>query len=208
MRTSRIALVAGLLLAAQVVGTGCILVPKLEDRNVRLVVARIATVPLHATGSTNTFAGANTVDLRDSVDLASAVDAAGIDLSKVDKVVLTKVEYRVVVADANPSRQITNGNVQVSVGSGSLTPLMTGFSHSAAAVTPWLTAPLNSAGVTQINNLLAAILTELQGGAAADQHIGYAVSGTSAPTSAATDFWYEIRITIQVSGTQAVKILN
>ena len=208
MRIHRIGLVVGLLLMAQLAGTSCILFPTIVKRRVNLVVARIATVPLHATGATNSFTGNNTVNLRDSIDLAQAVSDAGIDIENVDKIVVGKVQYRVVVADLTAGRQITAGNVKVAAGGGALTDLIVGFSHAADAPTVWLTAGLNSAGVTQLNQMLASILAELKGGASADEHIGYSVTGTSAPPTTPTDFWYEIRVTLLISGKIDTKVLN
>jgi len=81
VRIHRIGLVAGLLLAAQLAGTGCILIPKIEKRNVRLVVSQYATVPIHAVGAINTgtFAGALAGNLGDVVSIRQALDNAGID---------------------------------------------------------------------------------------------------------------------------------
>lgn len=187
MRIHRIGLVAGLLLAAQLAGTGCILIPQIEKRSVRLVVSRIATAPLHATGATNTISAATTINLLDCMDIAAAVSSAGIDSSKLDSVVIGKLEYRVVIPDATAGRAITNGNIHVAAGGLALTPLIATCSHSADAVTPWTRATLTPGGVTALNTMLAAVLAELKGGALADEHLGYTVSGTSAPATP-TDF--------------------
>ena len=211
MRIHRIGLVAGLLLAAQLAGTGCILIPKIEKRNVRLVVSQYATVPIHAVGAINTgtFAGALAGNLGDVVSIRQALDNAGIDVSKVDSVVVGKIEYRVSVPDATPTRQITAGHVQVSTAGGALTDLMVGFSHSAGAVTPWLRADLTPAGVAKLDALLSAVVREIRfGSPAADQRIGYSVSGVSAPTATATDFYYEIRLTLLISGTVETSVPN
>jgi hypothetical protein len=210
VRIHRIGLVAGLLLAAQLAGTGCILIPKIEKRNVRLVVSRIATVPLHATGATNTISAASTVNLRDSIDLAAAVSDAGIDAAQLDSVVIGKVEYRVVSKDATAGRAIDHANIQVRAGrtTGAYTDLILDFSHPADAVTPWTRAPLASAGVTELNQMLAAILAEIKTGTPANENLGYTLTGASAPTTTATDFWYEIRLTILMSGRIKTDVLN
>jgi hypothetical protein len=207
VRIHRIGLVAGVLLAAQLAGTGCILIPKIEKRDVRMVVSQVATVPLHALGTGTTYSGSASVNLRDSVDIGAALASAGIDVSDVDSVVIGKVEYRIVAADANAARAITGGTLQVSAGGGSLTNLIVGFAHSAGAVTPWTRADLTPAGVNVLNQMLQAILTDLQGGATADEHIGYVVSGNSSP-SGTTDFWYEVRLTIMVAGNIQTDVLN
>jgi hypothetical protein len=211
VRIHRIGLVTGLLLAAQLAGTGCILIPKIEKRNVRLVVSQYATVPVHATGAINTgtFTGSLSGNLGDIVSIRQALDNAGIDVSKVDSVVVGKIEYRVSTADATPGRQITAAQVQVSTSGSALTDLIVGFSHPAGAVTPWLRADLTPAGVARLNALLSAVVREIRfGSPAADQRIGYSVSGVSAPTTTATDFWYEIRITLLISGTVETSVPN
>ena len=96
----------------------------------------------------------------------------------------------------------------MAAGGGALTNLITGFSHGASQTTGWLTAPLTAAGVTQLNNMFAAIVTELKGGAPANETLHYVLSGTSAPTTSATDFWYQIRVTLQISGKIKTKVLG
>jgi hypothetical protein len=208
MRIHRIGLVAGLLLAAQLAGTSCIFIPKIEKRNVRLAVSQVLTVPLHATGATNTIAASTSVNLRDSVDFAQIVDDAGIDVSKVDTIVVSKVEYRVAVKDATAGRAISNATVNVSVAGGASTPLVTSFSGAADAVTPWTRANLNSSGTAQLNAMLGAVLRELKGGPSANEHVTCDLGGQSLPISVATDFWYEIRLTILVSGTVETDVPN
>jgi len=208
MRIPRVGIVAGVLLLAQLAGTSCILIPKIVDRSVRMVVAQVASVPLHATGATNTIAGANVINLRDSVNIAQAVRSAGIQIDSVSSIVVSKVEYKVLSPDATPGRQITNGHIQVSAAGGAYTDLIVSFSHGAGAVTPWTRAPLTAAGVTQLNQMLASILAELKGGPTADEHIGYTITGTSAPTTTPTDFWYAIRVTFEVSGRLKTKVLD
>jgi hypothetical protein len=211
VRIHRIGLVAGLLLAAQLAGTGCILIPKIEKRNVRLVVTQFATFPIHATGAVNSgvFSGTLSGNLADIVSIRQALDDAGIDASKVDSVVIGKIEYRVSVPDPNSTRQITAGHVRVSTAGGALTDLMVGFSHSAGAVTPWLRADLTPAGVAKLNALLGSIVREIRfGSPVADQRIGYDVAGTSAPVASQTDFTYEIRLTIMISGLVKTDVLN
>ena len=211
MRHNRIGLVAGLLLAAQLAGTGCILIPKIEKRNVRLVVSQVATVPLPATGSINSgtyTAGPGGISLGSVVDFQQALGDAGFDASQVDSIKIGKIEYRVSVADPTPSRAITNGHVQINVSGGPAVDLITGFTHSAGAVTPWLRAPVTTAGVQALNQLLAGILLQLQGGPNVLDNVGFAANGDSAPLNAATSFTYEFRLTILISGKVKTDVLN
>ena len=208
MRIHRIGLVTGLLLAAQLAGSGCIMIPKIEKRNVRLAVSQAATVPLHASGSSNMISGSSQVNLRDSLNFARAIQDAGINVSKVDTIVVTKIEYRVAQKDATPGRAISSALVNIGVSGGSSTPLITSFSHAADVVTPWTRADLNAAGTAQINTMLAAVLRELKGGPAANENITCTLSGQSLPINVATNFWYEIRLTFSISGTVETDVPN
>jgi hypothetical protein len=56
--------------------------------------------------------------------------------------------------------------------------------------------------------VLAAILAEIKTGTPANENLGYTLTGASAPTTTATDFWYEIRLTILMSGRIKTDVLN
>jgi hypothetical protein len=208
MRIHRIGLIAALLLATQLLGTGCILIPKIADRVVSLVTGGSIIVPLHAGGSTNLSADAKTINLRDSLDIAAVLKNAGVDADSVTSITVQSVQWRIVNPDPTAGRTI-NGSILVGTGAlGATSTLISNFSGSATAVTGWQTATLNSAGMSQLNLLLAAILTELHGGAMADERISYAESGTSSPTSVNTNFDYEVKLTLSIVGKVKTKVLT
>ncbi len=208
MRIHRIGLIAALLLATQLLGTGCILIPKIADRVVSLVTGGSIIVPLHAGGTTNLSADAKTINLRDSLDIAAVLKNAGVDADSVTSITVQSVQWRIVTPDPTAGRTI-NGTILVGTGAqGASSALITNFSGSATAVTGWQTATLNSAGMSQLNLLLAAILTELHGGAMADERISYAESGSSSPTSVNTNFDYEVKLTLSIVGKVKTKVLT
>ena len=208
MRIHRIALVTALLLATQLLGTGCILIPQVKDRVVSLVTGGSIVVPLHAGGITNLSANAKTINLRDSLDIAAVLANAGVDADSVSSVTIQSVQWRIVNADPTTTRTIT-GTILVGTGAmGATAPLITSFTGSAGAVTGWQTATIGASGMAQLDLLLASILTELHGGARADERISYAESGASSPTSVNTNFDYEVKLTLSIVGRVKTKVLT
>ena len=195
-----------LVVALAVMNGGCLLIPDIKDKVVELAVTGSTVVEFHATGLINSFDEMKTIDLRDSVDLPGILDDAGIDVSKVTNISLSGVAYRISVADPEPSRQIVNGMVTVTRGGGSEQPLVTAFSAPAGAVTGYTTATLDPAGVTQLNNLLDEWLAELQGGALANTVFSYHVSGGSTPSNVDTEFYWQVKITISITGSIEVSV--
>ncbi len=208
MRARKVLSLAALALTAQVMASGCLLFPELKDKIVELATTGTVTADFHAQGIVNTYTEIKTINIRDSVDIAKVLTDAGIDVADVKKITVGGVAYRITVADPTTGRQITNGSITVQRQGGLAADLVTNLTANADAVTGWITPTLDPAGVTELNNLLADILTELQGGAAANEVITYTVSGNSVPVDVSSDFKYQLRLTISVVGTVKVKTLE
>jgi len=87
--------------------------------------------------------------------------------------------------------------------------LITGFSAACDKATGWIKVTPDAAGVTELNHLLRDILTELQGGAVANDTFTYSiVNGVSTPLDTNTDFEYQLRLTISIVGSVKVKTLK
>ncbi len=207
MRIRRVLVLAAIGLVAQLLASGCLLFPELKDKVVELATSGSVITDFHAEGSNPSFTQDTTIDIHDSIDIAKVLSDAGIDASNVKSMTLGGVAYRVTVADPDPSKQITNGNVTVTRAGGVAANLITGFNAHVGAVTGWQTPTLDPAGVTQLNNLLADILGELQGGSAANEQITYHVDGGISP-AANTSFQYQLRLTLSIVGTVKVKTLG
>jgi hypothetical protein len=205
MRVNRIWIPAALVLLALTSGTGCLLFPQLKDKVVDLVTGGSVAADFQARGSTNVYSETKIIDIRDSIDIRKVLDDAGIDVEAVKSITLGGVSYR--ITKAQPTRQITNGTVMVQRSTGPMDTLVVNFIGDAGSVTGWITPTLHAAGVAQLNDLMADILTELQGGALADEVITYHVSGTSEPAGD-TDFDYQLRITISIVGEVKTKWLE
>ena len=122
------------------------------------------------------------------------------------------MSYRVTQGEAG--RTITGTTVEFQrhppgVPTGTFVPLVTSFSANAGAPTGWITVPLNETGVADLNVLLAALLVEAKGGAAASNAwVTYHVNGTSNPTGTATSFKWEFKVDLTIVGTITTDIVN
>jgi hypothetical protein len=206
MRNHRFLATTTLALLALTAGTGCMLFPQLKDKVVDLVTSGSVTAGFQARGSTDVYSETKTIDIRDSLDVAQVLDDAGIDVADVKSITLGGVSYRITKAQAG--RTITDGTITVQRSGGAEADLVGSFTADAGAVTGWITPTLTAAGVTQLNDLLADVLAELQGGAPANEVITYSVSGTSNPTGTDTDFDYQLRLTISIVGKVKTKWLE
>lgn len=199
---------------------GCILIPEVEDRIVELAVGHSIVVPLNASGEINAHDDASTVDLDGQFDLADILDDNGLSADDVKDVKLAGVSYRITRAEAG--RTITGGTVEFDTSptppgaeptgappTAGFTNLITNFNADASATTDWITVTLDPAGVTAINSLLGAILTDLKNGTnTADRYVTYHVYGTSNPGADATDFDYEIKLNLTIVGTFETDVVN
>jgi hypothetical protein len=205
-----------LVLALAVMNGGCVLVPEMKDRIVELAVGGSTIVAFTTHGETNTIDNSGTVNITDDLDIQSILDDAGIDVSDVVSIVFSGVDYRVTSPDPQADRTITNGNVTISRAGNGPFPLVSGFSAGAGtgnAVTNWTAGPLdpNGAAVGEINAALSAILTSLQPGGtypppAAQTTFTYRVVGDSDPPLVPTNFTYELKVRITITGKVKVKI--
>lgn len=218
MRSFRFWPQMALVLALSVMNGGCVLIPELKDRIVELAVGGSTVVELTTNGDVNTLDDTDDVNVVSGLDIAGILADANVDVSDVTSIKFTGVEYRVTVPDPQADRAITDGLIEITrdpagTPSGPY-PLISDFNAGAGtgnAVTSWTAAAIDPDGnaVTQINNILAAILTGLQGGAtpsAGQTTIRYHVTGTSSPTGIATNFTYEIKLKITITGTVKVKV--
>ena len=196
-------------LALGVLNGGCILIPEFKDRVVELAVGGTTVVEFVSNGTVNNHDERDTVNVLNGFNLGQILADAGIDVSNVSNIALSGVEYRVTVADPNAGRQIVNGNVTIARdGSGELT-LISGFNAAAGAVTGWKVAPLDPGGaaVTEINAMLNDIRTELPLSPPPNlTTLTYHLTGQSLPALIATNFTWEVKIKITITGTVKVSV--
>jgi len=198
-----------LLLALGVMNGGCLLIPEIKDRIVELAVGGTTVVEFVSLGTVNNHDETNSVNILDGFNLGQILADAGIDYSRVTDIALSGVEYRVTVADPQPGRQIVNGNVTIARGLSGELDLISGFDAAADAVTGWQVAPLDPGGaaVTEINAMLNDIRTALPGNPPAGQTtLTYHVTGQSVPNLVPTNFTWELKIKITITGTVTVSV--
>lgn len=198
-----------LVLALGVGNGGCMLIPEIKDRIVELAVGGSTVVEIVSNGTVNNHDEMSTIDVLSGFNLGQILADAGIDVSKVTNIALSGVDYRVTVADPAAGRRILNGNVTIARNGGSALDLISGFTAAADAVTGWQVAPLDPGGaaVTEINTMLNDILAALPGNPPANlTTLTYHVTGQSAPADVATNFTWEVKIRITITGTVQVSV--
>lgn len=194
-------------------GANCPSIPSIQERIVELVMGGSITEEFHALGEINDKGEVGQEDLAnplgEALDLTEILDGAGIDVSDTDGIALAGVEIRVTIPDDTPGREITNTTVMVGRDGAGLVPLVTGFSQSATAVTGWIPVSLEAGGVGVINGILEDFLDAAKAGEDLDSVIlNYSWEGLSVPTDVVTDFHWEIRLSINITGTVEVDVLG
>jgi hypothetical protein len=185
----------------------CILVPKLEDRNVELAVGASTSTIFDAKGSINTYQDTKTVDVHADIDLSKVLDDNGVKAEDVKDIKLVGVSYRIVVPEGG--RSITGGTLTIQRSGGAVTPLVTSFTADCSTADGWVTVPLDAAGVGVINTLIGDLLTEVKTGTpATNTSITYHVAGNSVPSGTATNFSWEFKLDLTMIGTVKVQVLN
>lgn len=198
-----------LVLALAVMNGGCVLIPEIKDRIVELAVGGSSVVEFVSNGTVNSYNETNTINVLDGFNLGQILADAGIDVSDVTNIALSGVEYRVTVADPEAGRQIVNGNVTIDRDGVLGMPLISGFTANADAVSDWQMAPLDPGGaaVASINTMLNDIRTELPLSPPPNvTTVTYHVTGQSVPTVVPTNFTWEVKIKITITGTVTVSV--
>lgn len=194
--------------AGSVLSGGCLLIPEIEDKIVELATSGSTTVEFVSSGEVNSIDDLQTVDVRAGLDLAQILADAGIDVSDVTHIALSGVAYRITVADPDAGREIVDGTITIDRGGSGPLTLVSSFNAAAGAVTDWQTVTLNAGGlaVAEINDLLGDLLEELQGGPPANTTLTYHVTGASLPADVPTNFTWELRVTVSITGNVEVSV--
>jgi hypothetical protein len=191
-----------LVLALAVTNGGCVLIPEFKDRIVELAVGGTTSAVFTVQGNTTAVDETQILDVGSELNLAQILSDAGIDVSNVTNITLTSVAYRIVRADPDAALEITNGNITIQRGGGSVDPLVNGFTAAPGAVSGFQNVALDPAGVATINTMLGDILAALPG-APANPTATFHLTGTS---TGPTDFDFELKITVSITGTVDVRV--
>jgi len=211
MRTMKRLALPALVLALGLANGGCMLIPEIKDRIVELAVGGSTAVEFVSVGTINTFNETSTVDILDGFNLAQILSDAGVDVASVTHIKISGVDYRVTVPDPNASREIVDGTITTNRnGSGPL-PLISGFSAAAGAASDWQPAPLdpNGAAVADLNAMLQSILDALKNGTSPPANlttITFHIGGQSVPTLVPTNFTWQMKVKITITGTVTVSV--
>jgi hypothetical protein len=210
MRAPAVLKLSVLLLGAlPLLGAECLPIPDIQEKAVELAVGGAVTVQFVAEGLINYVSDEVTVDIADSLDLRQIIIDAGIDPDDVTDVKMSGAAYRVVEPDPTEDRQIQDGQVTIERSGGSEQALITDFDEYVNTVVDFKTAPLDSAGVTVINDLLGDLLVEVQGGPpATNTEVTFRVSGYSVPAEVPTDFVWELKVLFSITGVIHVDMVE
>jgi hypothetical protein len=211
MRTIKSLALPTLVLALGLMNGGCMLIPEIQDRIVELAVGGATEVEFVSSGTLNTFNEANTLDVLSDFNLAQILDDAGVEVSNVTNIKISGVDYRVTIPDPEAAREIVNGTITTDRnGSGPL-PLVSHFSAGAGAPGAWQPAPLDPGGaaVTDLNAMLQSILNALKLGTSPPSNlttITYQLTGQSLPGNVPTNFTWQMKVKITITGTVTVSV--
>ena len=213
MRTLKSLALPTLVLALGLMNGGCMLIPEIQDRIVELAVGGSTDVEFVSSGTLNTFNETHTVNVLDGFNLAQILADAGIDVGSVTHIKISGVDYRVTAPDPVASREIVNGAISTDRnGSGPLS-LISNFSAGAGAASDWQPAPLDPGGaaVGDLNAMLQSILDALRNGTSPPSNlttITYRITGQSVPGNAPTNFTWQMKVKITITGTVTVSVPN
>lgn len=199
----------GLIAVSGMGASGCPLIPEVHQKAVELAVGGSTAADFAAEGEINFHNDVEVVDLAAGLDLASVIDDAGIDVSKVKDIKVSGVSYRTTRPDPTPNRRIVDGSVTIARGAGAPVSLVDSFQADVNAATSFQTAPLNPAGVALLNDLVADLLNELKTGTpAGNTTVTIHVTGASSPTNVPTDFEYQLKLDVSIVGTVDVDVVE
>ena len=218
MRLSRLQQALALVLVMLTVEGGCVILPEVKSKIVELVASGTACDTLEAIGIINDHDDRSSFDIKDGIDIQQLAEDAGIDLDLVDSVFVSGVTYKTTMPDPDPGREIVNGNVTVQRGNivggnftgvGSAVNIITGFNVLVNSVTTDTTAPVTPAGIQLIQQLLNECLQEAKGGPPAlNTAIEYHVTGQSLPQNIATNFKWQICVSLNMKAPTEVDVIE
>jgi len=195
-----------LVLTVAVMNGGCILIPEIKDRLVELAVSGTTSAVFTVQGSSTSVDETTVVDVGADLDLAKVLADAGIDVSQVTHVALSGVSYRILRADPDASREILNGAITIQRAGGTVENLVSGLSAAPGAVSGYQTVTLDPAGVGVVNQMLDDILAALPGAPANGSATFHLTGETTSNTGNPTDFDFELKITVSITGKITVSV--
>ncbi len=201
MRQKLLSLTGLCLTTMLLAGSGCPLIPSIEEKVVQLAAGASVILEFEADGIINDKGEKVVFDFGQELDLLDIIDDAGIDVEDVIEITLAGVSYRVTVPDPDPTRRIVDSSVTVGrLGDDPQAALVTAFSDDAGVAYDFRTAPLDAAGVAVVNSMLAEILADIQSNQNPTLAASATWSGRSEPASEDTDFTWELKVDITVVG--------
>lgn len=196
------------LLAFLTLGANCPLIPQLEERIVELALVHSTAVEFTSVGELNTIDQTETIDIVNDFDLEQILADAGVNVSDCKSIKVAGAAYVTTQPELGVARQIQSGTITFHRAGGSDVVLVSNFTEWVNEVLEYKAAPLNPAGVAEVNALLADILDGLKNNTPANSVVTYHLTGASYPATEMTDFKWKLRLDVSVVGTIKVDVLN
>ena len=191
-----------LALAVLLMGAKCPGIPETPDINITIITEEYIELAFEARGDINVESSADSISVQ---ELREDLEGAGIDVSQVEEILVSSVEYGVTFYDEGPGntdRRIVDADVTVTRRDDATSALL--IDDLSVDVYPLLgmlaPVPIEPGGVAFINELLADLLAALKGGGDPYFVVVGEVSGVSEPTERTTNFDWRIRIYYQIAG--------
>jgi hypothetical protein len=199
---------------------GCVLIPEVVSKVVELVATGTACDTLVAKGRLGVHDDKDFFDFKAGLDLQKVISDAGFDADDIDTILVSGVTYMTTKLDSDPNREIQNGEVTVTRGSGTdsasfvpsgaeVTVIPAPFNVVVNSVTTDQTAPVSAAGINLLNTILAEMLAEAKGGPPVTNTVlRYWVKGISSPTGVRNDFEWRICVTVSIKAPTEVDVIE
>jgi hypothetical protein len=193
-------IVVFLALGALLMGAKCPGVPSTEEIPITLVTEEFIEFTFQARGELNVDSGVETIDVN---DIRQDLLDAGVDLTLVEEIRVSAVQYGTVVYSEPAQDRVITGTVSIerldNSTSETLVPLQSQNVYDLLGVL--VPAPIDEDGIDYLNDLLAAVLDAIQTGYPEEFEVRGSFSGTSTPIERETNFDWRVRFYFHISGT-------
>jgi hypothetical protein len=189
---------AYLALGLLLLGAKCPGIPDTHEVNLTLVTEEFIEFTFSSHGSVNVDEDTESIDV---ADIRNDLLDAGVDLSRVDEIRVSAVDYGTVTYGESgaPPRVIT-GNVWIEYNSTTETLVDLASQNVPDLLGILVPAPIDEDGIDFLNLLMADVLDAIQTGSPATLQVTGGFDGVSTPTERETNFSWRVRFYFHISG--------
>ena len=178
---------------------------------IEIVVGAEVGAEFQARGSINTFNDEAVLNVATDADLRQILDDNGFE-----GLVVAQIEaafVRVTKQDDNAADRTVTGTVTVRrTGTVVESALITNVTEpiNDASLADWQPVPLETAGVSLINQAMAEYLLDLYNNVAVprEPNLTFTISGTSSPQGVTTNFDWEVKVKMNLVGSKSITVIE